>query len=155
MLFSKDKPKLLFIYLLPLTLSVWGVGNIFYWEIYKGYSACDICAWHRSVYITLFILLLILFKYRKLFIKILVWIALILETLVSLIQMFRSCSPLTCRYISFTDKLNLTLVIITLVLTFIFEFKSYLKYRRQMNLRIKHTDHFLHFKLSNKSYDRT
>lgn len=147
MLFPKDKPKISPIYLLSLTLSIWGVGNVFYWEIYKGYSACTICAWRRAVYIALFILLLMLFKYKKLFIKFLVWIVLILETLVSLIQVFEMCSPLVCRYISLVDKLNLTFAGVTLALTFIFELMAYLKYRRNLRLQVRHVEHFPHSKV--------
>lgn len=150
-IFSANKPKILLVYLLSLALSIWGIGNIFYWEIYKGYSACTICAWHRAVYIALFILLLILFKYRWLFIKILVWIALTLETLLSLMQIFGPCSPLTCRYISLNDKLNLTFVSGTSMLIFIFELRAYLKYQKKLSLHVKHIDHFPNFKVDYRS----
>lgn len=150
-IFSPDKPKVLAVYLLSLALAVWGVGNVFYWEIYKGYSACTICEWHRVNYISLFILLLILFKYNKPFIKILVWTVLSLEALVSLLQIFEPCSPLACRYVSLPDKLNLVFVLGTIILTFIFELKAYLKYQKKLKSQVKHVNYFPNVKIGYKS----
>ena len=151
MLLSRDEPTISSVYLLSLALSLWGIGNVFYWEVYKGYSACTFCAWHRGVYTALFILLLILFKYRKLFIKFLIWIALIIETLVSLMQVFEPCSPLICKYVSLTDKLNLAFAVVTLILTFIFELKAYMQYKKKLSLKVKHIDHFPNIKIGYKS----
>lgn len=151
MLLSTGKPKISSIYLLSLALSLWGIGNVFYWEVYKGYSACTFCAWHRGVYITLFILLLGLFKYSKLFIKFLVWTALTIETLVSLMQVFEPCSPLTCKYVSLPEQLNLAFAVGTLILTLVFELKAYVQYRKKLSLQVKHTDNFPNIKIIYKS----
>lgn len=150
-IFTANKPKILPVYLLSLALSLWGIGNIFYWEIYKGYSACTSCEWHRVNYISLFILLLILFKYRKLFIKILIWISLSLEVLVSLPQVFEPFSSLACNYISLADQLNLLLVLGTIILTVIFELKAYLKYQKKLRSQVKHVNHVPNIKISYKS----
>ena len=150
-IFSPDKPKVLPVYLLSLALSIWGSINVFYWEIYKGYRACAFCEWHRAIYITLFVLLLMLFKYKKFFIKFLVWIALISEGLVILLQIFEPCSDLTCRYVSLPDKLNLIFVVGTTILIFIFELKAYLKYQKKLSLQVKHVDHFPNVKIGYKS----
>lgn len=147
-IFSLQKSKSLMVYLLPLGLSLWGVGNVWYWEIYKGYSACTICKWHRVAYIALFISTLILFQYKRSFLKLLVWTSLILEVSVSVIQILGFCSPLVCRYVSLTDKLNLGLVVATLALTFIFECKSYLNHQKYLNLKINHIDMSSNFKIN-------
>lgn len=149
-IFSLQKSKSLIVYLLPLGLSLWGVGNVWYWEIYKGYSACTICKWHRVAYIALFISTLMLFKYKRSFFKLLVWASLILEVSVSVIQIFGFCSPLVCRYVSFTDKLNFGLAIFTLALIFIFECRAYLDHQKYLNLKVQHIDTSSNFKISDK-----
>ncbi len=145
--FSLNKAKNLTVYLLPLGLSAWGVGNVLYWEVYKGYSACTICKWHRGAYIALFISLLILFKYKRSFLKLLVWGMLILEVSVSCVQIFGFCNPLVCRLVSLNDKLNLGFAFTTFVLIFLFELRSYLKHQKHSNLIIKHIDNSYNFKI--------
>lgn len=120
------KPRSLFAYLLPLLLSIWGISNVLYWEMYKGYSACDFCKWHRGAYVALFMFLLILFKFRNCFFKLLIWFALTIEMIVSLLQVFGFCKPLVCRYISFNEKLNLSFAVGTFMLLLICELRSYL-----------------------------
>lgn len=126
-----QKSKNLFFYILPFLLSIWGIGNVLYWEMYKGYRACNFCKWHRGCYIALFIFLIIFFKFKNIFLKSLVWLALTTEMIVSLLQVFRNCNPLVCRYISFNEKLNLSLGIGTFILMFIFELIAYLKNRNR------------------------
>lgn len=149
-IFSPTKSKILPVYLLVLALSLWGIGNSFYWEVYKSYSACDFCEWHRVIYISLFVLLLILFKYKKFFIKVLVWIALILEGSVSLLQIFAPCVLATCKYVFLVDKLNLILVVGTTIITLIFELRVYLKYQKKLRSQVKHIDHFPNIKIGYK-----
>ncbi len=148
-IFSVQKTKNLTIYLLSLGLSLWGIGNVWYWEIYKGYSACSICKWHRGAYIALFISILILFRSRRSFLKLLVWTTLILEVSIGFVQIFEFCSPLVCRYVSFNDKLNFGFAVFTLALIFIFELRSYLKHQEYLNRKIKYVDTSSNFKISN------
>lgn len=146
---TKKEPKLK-VYLLSLSLAIWGIANIIYWEIYKGYSACWICKWHRAVYITLFISLLALFKYKKFFIKLLIWLLLVLEMLVSIMQVLKFCSPTLCRKVPLSDKINLSLVVITLGVIFFFELRTYLKHKNYLNLQIKQVDRYLNFSLDRR-----
>lgn len=129
----RQNPKTILAYLVPLILSIWGIGNVFYWEVYKGYSACNFCKWHRGCYIALFITLLLLFKFKHIIFKLLVWLILTTEMIVSLLQVFGMCSPLVCRYVSFNEKLNLGLAIGTFILLLIVELSYYLKHRQRSN----------------------
>lgn len=129
--FFRKKHNTILAYLLPLLLSLWGIGNVLYWEVYKGYSACNFCKWHRGCYIALFISLLTLFKFKSNFFKLLAWLFLITEVIVSILQVFRSCNPLICRYVSSNEKLNLSFALATLILLFIFEIFSYVNHRKK------------------------
>ena len=144
---KEPKPR---IYLLSLGLAVWGISNIIYWEIYKVYSACLMCKRHRAVYITLFISLLALFKYKKFFIKLLIWLLLVLEMLVSIMQVLKFCSPTLCRKVPLSDKINLSLVVITLGVIFFFELRTYLKHKNYLNPQIKQVDRYLNFSLDRR-----
>lgn len=129
-LFEK-KSKNLFAYILPLLLSIWGIGNVLYWEVYKGYSACNFCKWHRGCYIALFIFLLMFFKFKTNLLKFVVWLILTTEMIVSVLQVYGNCNPLVCRYVSFNEKLNLSFGIGTFILMFIFELRTYLKHHKR------------------------
>lgn len=147
-IFSLQQAKNLTAYLWSLGLSLWGIGNVWYWEIYKGYSACAICKWHRGAYIALLISTLILFICKRSLLKLLVWTILIVELLVSLVQIIGFCSPLVCRYVSLTDKLNLSLVVATIAITLMFELRAYLKHQKYLNLKVKHIDTSSNFKIN-------
>ena len=148
--FKNTKVPKLKVYLLSLNLAIWGISNIIYWEIYKGYSACSMCKWHRAVYITLFISLLALFKYKRFFLKLLIWLLLLLEMLVSIMRVLNICGPMLCRRISLLDKINMGLVVITVGVIFLFELRSYLKHKNHLKLQIKHVDHYLNFSLDRR-----
>ncbi len=133
--FNDTKLSMLKVYLLSLSLAVWGMSNIIYWEIYKGYNACLMCKWHRAVYITLFISLLALFKYNRFFLKLLTWLLLVLEMLVSILQVLNICDPMICRRVSLLDKMNVGFAVITVGVIFFFELRAYLKHKNYLNLR--------------------
>jgi hypothetical protein len=118
--------KFMWIYILPFLLSAWGVGNVIYWEIYKGYSACAFCRWHRGLYIAMFILCLLLLKWRKNLIRFLITGVLAVEVLVASLQVCGyDCGELICRRISLADKLNLAMAGFVLAVLLVIELKCY------------------------------
>jgi len=144
------KPKIVWWYCLPLVLlSLWGIVNVFYWEVYKGYSACDICKWHRILYVALFICSLLFLTWRKYLFKLAILVTLGLEMIVSVVQILGfSCEPGICKRVSLVDKLNFSFVGCVLFFIFFFELRTYLKRQKQLNLRVKHrSEHFPNFKV--------
>ena len=113
---------------LVLALSLWGIGNILYWEVYKGYPACAYCKWHRFAYILLFLSTIGQYIWRAGFLKLMMLCALSIELIVSSIQLLGVlCELHACRRISFIDKLNFTFVMLAFALfTFyvLLEFKK-------------------------------
>lgn len=141
----------LWIYSVPLILSCWGILNIFYWEVYKGYSACIICKWHRSIYIALFMCILLLFKWRKKFLKLIAFILLQLEMLVSVAQILGfNCEAGICRRISLADKLNCIFVVVTFGLIFLFELRTYLKRKYRLQFQVKQINLAANFKVGRR-----
>lgn len=114
--------KISTVYIVPWLLSFWGIGNVFYWEIYKGYKACSFCKWHRGLYFALLVTLILLSKYRKNLFKLLVTLIITAETIVSFIQVFGwSCNPLMCRRVSLVEKINFSAAVLCLILVVITE----------------------------------
>ena len=140
----------LWIYCLPFILSWWGILNVLYWEVYKGYNACTICKWHRSLYIMLFFGSLLLFKWRKKFLKLILLMILQLETLVSVAQILGfNCGKGICRRISLADQINCTLVVATLGFVVLWELRAYLKRKYKLQSQVKQIDLAANFKVNN------
>lgn len=141
-----NKPKILPVYLLVLVLALWRVGNVCYSELYNDYGHSQYIIWQQVAYIALFISLLMFFRPRKATIKFLVWITLLVEVLISLLQVFRLGDPLG-SYVGWHDQLNLTFVVGSLVFLVIFEAKAYLKRQKYLRLTIKQVDHAKNYKI--------
>ena len=95
----KEKRELLF-YFLSFILAIWGMGNIFYFEIYLNYPPCFICKIHRALYIALFLITIIgFFKRARYFI-----IGILLIILAEI-----------CRFITLIDKTNMLLASIIFI----------------------------------------
>ena len=149
--YSTKNTNNLWIYCLPFILSWWGILNVLYWEVYKGYSACTICKWHRSLYIALFVGSLLLFKWRKKFLKLMLVMILQLEMLVSLAQILGfNCDRGLCRRTSLADEINCALVVVTLGLIFLFELKTYLKRKHKLQSQVKQINLAAKFKVGRR-----
>lgn len=94
-------------WVIVVALTTWGLGNVFYWEIWKGYPACIICKWHRTLYLILFCLSVSTCKNENLLLRWLVIVIVGMEVAVSTTKIFTMlCQNNICRYISVPDKLN-------------------------------------------------
>lgn len=120
----KKKDRIFF--LVSFILSLWGVGNVFYWEIWLGYPACMICKYHRFLYIALFILCLFYLYsinaakspyelFRKRLLEKLIILINLFEVIVSFFQLFQIFCFDLCKFVSIADKLNLILSIVILL----------------------------------------
>lgn len=119
------------IYFLPFLLSLWGIGNVLYWEVYKGYKACTFCKWHRGLYFSLFIALLLLYKFRRNIFKVLIFLIIGIEIIVGTMQVFGlACNPMICRRVSLPEKFNFAFAVISLSLTLLFELYYWLKAKK-------------------------
>ncbi len=112
--------------ILALFLSTWGLGNVFYWEIYKGYPACDICVWHKNLYIALFCLTVLFIKSSKYYVKKLILLIIGSECAVSLFQISSMfCDKDICRIISTGDQINFVFAMLAFVMLLSLELYNY------------------------------
>ena len=105
-----------------LVLAIWGCSNVIYWELYMGYPACDICLWHRYLYITLFLLTILLSIKFSSFIRRVILLVVGAEVLVSLKAFSFFCSQEVCKIITKSDLANLILSLIILFVLLVIEF---------------------------------
>lgn len=103
-------------YIVAIGLAIWGLGNVFYWEIWHGYPACIICQWHRALYLLLSSFILITCKYKSPLLRWCIIAVVTMEVAVSSIKIFAAfCQDNICRYISVPDKLNFIFAVVALL----------------------------------------
>jgi disulfide bond formation protein DsbB len=106
---------------MTILVASWGIGNVLYWEVYLGYPACNICLWHRYLYISMSILAIILIFYSKKIIRWLILIILGIEFVISLKIFISLCDDSVCKIISTADYVNFSLITLTLITLSIIE----------------------------------
>ena len=115
----KERRELLF-YFSSLLFAIWGIGNIFYFEIYLNYPACFICKCHRALYFSLFFLTIFGFFTKSRFFIIGIFLVVFTEILVSFILIFNLiCFDGLCRFASLVDKLNIGFALIVFLVLII------------------------------------
>ena len=111
----KEKRELLF-YFLSFILASWGIGNIFYFEIYLNYPPCFICKIHRALYVALFLITIIGFVKRARYFVMGILLIILAEILVSFVQISNLiCFDGLCRFITLIDKTNMVLASIIFI----------------------------------------